>query len=126
MIDDKKVTGISSDLHSILYSNRAFANISMKKWADAEKDCSAALTLKEQNAKARYRRATARYELGNAEGALEDVNAVLEELIEAKNRTDALELKKRIEEKLNQSIPNKATKPDSPKVEKPKEVVPKE
>jgi tetratricopeptide (TPR) repeat protein len=120
MIDEGKVTGVSSDLHSILYSNRAFANINLKKWAEAESDCSAALAIKEQNTKAKYRRAMARFELDNVEAALEDVDAVLDELMDAKNRSDALELKERIQAKLK--VQKGATKQDSPKSQKPKEI----
>merc|ERR1719183_2368953 len=43
LIDTKKVKDVTADLHAILHSNRAFAYIKMKKWAEAEGDCSASL-----------------------------------------------------------------------------------
>ena len=57
-----------------------------------------ALSINEQNTKAKYRRAMARFELDKAGEALQDIEGVLKELVnDDKNKTDALDLKKRIE-----------------------------
>merc|ERR1712003_511303 len=43
-----------------LYSNRAFANLKLSRWEEAESDCSSSLALSPNGAKALYRRAQAR------------------------------------------------------------------
>merc|ERR1712232_817262 len=61
LVESKRVTDVPSDLQSILHSNRAFAYIKLKKWVEAEEDCSAALALNAKNTKAKYRRSMARF-----------------------------------------------------------------
>ena len=80
LMESKKPADVPVDLQSILRSNRAFAYVKLGQWADAETDCSAALTLNGKNTKAKYRRAMARFELGKDEAALQDVEEVLKEL----------------------------------------------
>jgi len=99
-------------LHSILHSNRAFAYIKLKKFAEAETDCSAALAIKAGFTKAQYRRAMARFELGKYEEALKDVDTVVKELPDPKSKAEAADLKKRIEEKLKKDSPKAVAKPD--------------
>merc|ERR1712146_843453 len=64
----------------------------------------------------------ARFELGRAEEALDDVNFVLKELKDAKSQKEASDLKHRIEDKLQQLDAAKGTA----KVQRPAEDVPKE
>ena len=45
LITAGQVSGVPNDLHSILYSNRASAKITLESWADVEEDCSTALSL---------------------------------------------------------------------------------
>merc|ERR1719201_1833351 len=111
LIEMKKVSDVPSDLHSVLHSNRAFAHVKLKKWAEAEEDCSAALALKADNAKAKYRRAMARFELGKYETAKKDVEDVLTLLPDPKSKAEAAELKQRIEEKLRPASPKAVSKP---------------
>jgi tetratricopeptide (TPR) repeat protein len=110
LIEMKKVSDVPSDLHSILHSNRAFAYVKLKKWAEAEEDCSAALAVKSDNTKAKYRRAMARFELGKYETAKKDVDDVLTLLPDPKSKAEAGELKQRIEEKLKPASPKADTK----------------
>ncbi|CAE8630348.1 unnamed protein product, partial [Polarella glacialis] len=72
-----RVAGVTTDVLSALYSNRAFARMRLKRWPGVEKDCCDALRLNATNAKALYRRALARLELGRPAEALEDVDLVL-------------------------------------------------
>jgi tetratricopeptide (TPR) repeat protein len=99
-VENAKVAGISEQLHSILYSNRAFAHIKLRNFEAAESDCSSALAVNCSNRKARYRRAQARFGLGLAHDALEDVHEVLRELTDVQSRAEAEELKRQILEKL--------------------------
>lgn len=91
-----RVEGVPPDAHSILHSNRAFAYIRLRRWAEAAEDGSAALALNSQNRKARYRRALALVELGRLEAALEDAEHVLREVSEPSSQREASELKQRI------------------------------
>jgi tetratricopeptide (TPR) repeat protein len=62
-----------------LYSNRAFANLKLSRWEDAESDCSSSLALCPTGTKALYRRAQARIELGRHALALEDLESALQQ-----------------------------------------------
>jgi len=64
------------DQHSILYSNRALAHLKLNLYDEAARDCTAALELNTMNVKANFRRADARFRLGNYAGALEDCEAL--------------------------------------------------
>ncbi|CAK0812947.1 unnamed protein product, partial [Prorocentrum cordatum] len=92
------------DLRSILRSNRAFALLRLERWAEAEADCSKALGFNAKNVKAHYRRAMARLELGMAEGAMQDVDRVLEEMPSRQSNAEAVveavDLRRKIREKL--------------------------
>ena len=85
-----------SQLRSILHSNRAFAYVKLKKWAEAEADCSAALALNKGNTKARYRRSMAYVELGRHSEALQDVDQVVKEMPDPNNNKEAMDLRERI------------------------------
>merc|ERR1712086_271781 len=65
-------------LLAVLYSNRALVYIKMKKWVEAETDCTSALFINSSNTKAKHRRAIARMEMGQCEAALGDVEVVLQ------------------------------------------------
>merc|ERR1719162_170926 len=77
------------------------------------------MALKPDNTKAKYRRAMARVEIGKDQGALEDVDQVLAALPDPKSKTEAAELKLRIEAKLKKDAPKETAtapaKPASPK-----------
>eukprot|EP00927_Polykrikos_kofoidii_P000032 TRINITY_DN10015_c0_g1_i12.p1 TRINITY_DN10015_c0_g1~~TRINITY_DN10015_c0_g1_i12.p1 ORF type:complete len:1536 (+),score=338.32 TRINITY_DN10015_c0_g1_i12:699-5306(+) len=107
LLKSKRVVDVPADLFSVLYSNRAFAYLKLKQYADVEKDCDAALALNENNTKAIFRRSVARFELGQDEDALQDVERVLAELPDPRSNKEAVELKGRITERLKQ----KALKP---------------
>ena len=89
-------------LRSYLYSSRAFALLRLERWAEAEADCSKALGLNGDYVKARYCRAMTRLELGMAEGALRDVDRVLEEF---PNSAEVAELRRKIQERLYRASP---------------------
>lgn len=57
--------------------NRAMAYIKLEKYADAERDCTTALSLSPNNVKALYRRATAKVGADKLQEALQDYEAVL-------------------------------------------------
>ncbi|CAE7232606.1 OGFOD2 [Symbiodinium natans] len=90
-----KVTGVTAALRGILRSNRAFARIKLRQWAEAESDCSEALSLNASNAKALYRRAMARKELGKYDAALADVDTLLP-LLDQSNSKDAQSLREEL------------------------------
>jgi len=93
----QQVKSVPDTQHSMLYSNRALAQIKLQRWVEAEEDCTQALTLSPDNVKAQWRRATARKELGRASEALEDVEKVLKELPkDAAARADAEELQRQL------------------------------
>eukprot|EP00929_Paragymnodinium_shiwhaense_P099033 TRINITY_DN605_c0_g1_i1.p1 TRINITY_DN605_c0_g1~~TRINITY_DN605_c0_g1_i1.p1 ORF type:complete len:2835 (-),score=990.43 TRINITY_DN605_c0_g1_i1:163-8667(-) len=96
VVDNNKVAGLPIDLHSVLHSNRAFVYVKQKKWQEAEVDCTAAIALNEQNTKARYRRAMARFELKQYSNALADIQAVIKELPDPKSQKEATELEAKI------------------------------
>uniref|UniRef100_A0A7S0NNH2 RNA polymerase II-associated protein 3 n=1 Tax=Calcidiscus leptoporus TaxID=127549 RepID=A0A7S0NNH2_9EUKA len=68
---------------AVLYANRALALLRVRLPASAEEDCSAALEIDLQHVKALLRRAQARIELSNYDGALEDLEGAL--LLEPRN-----------------------------------------
>ncbi|CAE7212508.1 SPAG1, partial [Symbiodinium microadriaticum] len=105
------VTGVTATLRAILHSNRAFARLKMRQWADAEVDCSQALACNASNPKALYRRAMARKELQKYEAALADVEALLPMLDQAPSK-DALDLR---EELLRLTAPRKEVPKAAPK-----------
>jgi len=110
LLECKKVAGVSSEMHSILHSNRAFAYLKKEKWPEAEQDCSTALSLNAKNTKARYRRAMASFELGKLQAALEDTEQVIKDLPDPNSHKDAAELKARI---LKDERMTKKTSPSS-------------
>lgn len=62
----------------LLWNNRAACLLQLEKFAHAEADCSLALAVDGNNAKARYRRAQAHVGLGNLTEAFQDVRLVLQ------------------------------------------------
>lgn len=57
---------------AVAFANRAMAYLKIRRFQEAEDDCTEALNLDDRYIKAYSRRATARKELGKAKGALED------------------------------------------------------
>lgn len=83
-----------------VHTNRAAAYLKLKRWEDAETDCSAALALDANNWKARMRRAAARLEQGSEasiRGALPDADSALNTKPDS---NDLLSLRKRCEKAL--------------------------
>ncbi|XP_078438394.1 tetratricopeptide repeat (TPR)-like superfamily protein isoform X2 [Wolffia australiana] len=58
--------------NSVAYANRAMSYIKLKRYEEAEADCTEALNLDDRYVKAYSRRATARKELGKLKSSLED------------------------------------------------------
>lgn len=94
-----KVREVPGDLRCALHTNRALARLKLQRFADAEHDCSTVLEEKPENGKARYRRATARFEQGKLVPALEDAKKALLSL-PTDSRGEAQEMKAQIEEHL--------------------------
>ena len=66
----------TSPLCSTLYGNRSLCNLRLRRWDAAEKDATSAIGLNRTNAKAFYRRALARKQLGNLDEAKSDLDTV--------------------------------------------------
>ncbi|XP_022745725.1 RNA polymerase II-associated protein 3 isoform X2 [Durio zibethinus] len=62
---------------AVAYANRAMAYLKIKKFQEAEDDCTEALNLDDRYIKAYSRRATARKELGKLKESMEDVEFAL-------------------------------------------------
>ncbi|XVF05946.1 hypothetical protein REPUB_Repub06bG0005400 [Reevesia pubescens] len=62
---------------AVAYANRAMAYLKMKKFQEAEDDCTEALNLDDRYIKAYSRRATARKELGKLKESIEDAEFAL-------------------------------------------------
>ncbi|KAK8946337.1 hypothetical protein KSP39_PZI007219 [Platanthera zijinensis] len=62
---------------SVAFANRAMAYLKLKKFEEAENDCTYALNLDDRYVKAYSRRATSRKELMKFEGAMEDADFAL-------------------------------------------------
>jgi len=119
-IEDVFPSGSSStEFRSILHANRAFAYNKLKQWSDADRDCSAALILNPKNIKAMWRRAVARSELDNLQGALADVDAVLAAKPDDKEATA-------LRARLLQRMPTKAPQTTSPTAASSKPSSPKD
>ncbi|PIK43964.1 putative RNA polymerase II-associated protein 3 [Apostichopus japonicus] len=85
--------GIDADpSNAILPANRAMALIKLKRFSEAEKDCSASIHLDFTYVKAYARRGTARIELGKLEDARKDFQQVLN--IEPSNKQAVAEIKR--------------------------------
>ncbi|KAM6909719.1 sperm-associated antigen 1-like [Xenentodon cancila] len=89
------------------YNNRAQAQINLKHWHKAMRDCQQVLELEPGNKKARLRRATVYDHLGNFKLASEDLRTVLQE--EPLN-TAATQLLCKIEKKMSKSQPEQQRK----------------
>ncbi|KAK9512154.1 hypothetical protein O3M35_000638 [Rhynocoris fuscipes] len=70
---------------AIYYGNRSYCFMQLKKWEDAENDCTRSLELKSDYVKVALRRANIRKIRGNLPGAAKDYNLVL--ILEPKNST---------------------------------------
>ncbi|XP_027934386.1 RNA polymerase II-associated protein 3 isoform X1 [Vigna unguiculata] len=62
---------------AVAYANRAMANIKLRRFQEAEDDCTEALDLDDRYIKAYSRRATARKELGKIKESMEDAEFAL-------------------------------------------------
>ncbi|CAI9103531.1 OLC1v1002031C1 [Oldenlandia corymbosa var. corymbosa] len=92
---------------AVAYANRAMAYIKLRRFQEAESDCSEALNLDDQYTKAYSRRSTARKELGKLKESLEDVDFAL------KLEPQSQELKKQYTEVktlLEKDVVNKLSK----------------
>lgn len=67
------------DAFTGLFSNLGFAHLKLKQFADCDYCCSQAILLDAENAKARFRRATARYEMDLYKEAMTDLKTVVRE-----------------------------------------------
>lgn len=98
---DAYSTAIAIDGSSAFYySNRANAYAKLKRFAESERDCSAALQKRPSLGKALFRRATARLELGKHQEAFDDASAALE--IDGGTSKELVALHKRAFEKLRE------------------------
>lgn len=88
--------GIQQDPHSstahVLYANRAMCYIKQKKWETAEKDATTCLLMNTGYAKAYFRRAIARKNLGKLREARTDLEAVLALIPSDASATSEMEL----------------------------------
>jgi tetratricopeptide (TPR) repeat protein len=57
----------------VAFSNRAMAQLKLKRFAEAEADCGAALRIEPTHIKSLQRRASARIALGKARAAVQDL-----------------------------------------------------
>ena len=97
-----QVAGVPRETWSILQANRPLAEIKLQEWAEAESDCSEAISFNGQNVRAQHRRAMAHYEMElgyMVEGALQDVEHILRALPGDWRAGEAAELKREIEAK---------------------------
>ncbi|XP_065830347.1 RNA polymerase II-associated protein 3-like isoform X2 [Oscarella lobularis] len=85
--------GLTADnCNVLLYANRAMAYIKLKRYVEAEVDCSTAIDLDPTYVKPFARRASARLALGNKDGAKQDFREVLK--LDPDNKLAKAELKK--------------------------------
>ncbi|KAL0918968.1 hypothetical protein M5K25_011022 [Dendrobium thyrsiflorum] len=90
---------------SVAFANRAMAYLKVKKFVEAENDCTDALSLDDRYVKAYSRRFTARKELGKLEEAMEDADfAVRLEPNNPEIRKQFGEIKAMLERKLIQNV----------------------
>ncbi|KAM3873486.1 sperm-associated antigen 1 [Diretmus argenteus] len=89
------------------YNNRAQAEIKLKHWNKAMKDCQTVLELEPDNMKALLRRATVHKHMGNLQMADDDLRAVLRQ--EPQNAT-ATKLLVEIDKKIRECQPEKQGK----------------
>lgn len=101
---------LAAEPSALLYANRALALLKLHRPRAAERDCSLALTINPDSAKALRARGKARKELGKWEAALKDLSAAqqidfdentvddLKELSELRLSHEKEEAQKRIEE----------------------------
>nr|XP_046256635.1 sperm-associated antigen 1 isoform X2 [Scatophagus argus] len=89
------------------YNNRAQAEINLKHWHNAMRDCQRVLELETGNMKALLRRATVHYHMGNFQLAAEDLRTVLRE--EPQNGA-ANQLLFKAEKKMRECQPEKQLK----------------
>ena len=93
------------DLTSVLYANRAFANIRLRRWSDCVFDCTRALSIDPTSQKAKYRRALARFHLGHHEQAYQDLMQFFNTLSSDVCHTDAVELMIQIAQQMPELTP---------------------
>ncbi|XP_069001507.1 sperm-associated antigen 1-like [Embiotoca jacksoni] len=91
----------------VAYNNRAQAEIHLKRWPDAMRDCQRVLELEPDNMKALLRRATVYNHMGDFQMAAEDVRRVL---LEEPQNTAATQLLSQIEKKMKECQPEQQRK----------------
>ncbi len=74
---------MATDLKLVLYSNRAQCYINLKRYKEAETDCTMALGMVPDHAKSLHRRGVARYYLKDLREARKDLERALELSIDA-------------------------------------------
>ncbi|KAF7650883.1 hypothetical protein LDENG_00119280 [Lucifuga dentata] len=89
------------------YNNRAQAQINVKHWHNAKKDCQRVLKLEPGNLKALLRRATVLKNLGNFQMAAEDLRVVLSE---EPHNSAVSKLLVEVEKKMRESRPQQQSK----------------
>ncbi|KAG0476681.1 hypothetical protein HPP92_013522 [Vanilla planifolia] len=95
---------------SVAFANRAMAYLKVKKFEEAERDCTEALDLDDRYVKAYSRRVTARKELGKLKEAMEDADfAVRLEPNNAEIRKQYSEIKSLLERKFAQNASSENT-----------------
>ncbi|XP_028554205.1 RNA polymerase II-associated protein 3 isoform X2 [Dendrobium catenatum] len=110
---------------SVAFANRAMAYLKVKKFVEAENDCTDALSLDDRYVKAYSRRLTARKELGKLEEAMEDADfAVRLEPNNPEIRKQFGEIKAMLERKLIQNVSAEKNSSAASKVSKAKGVYP--
>jgi len=91
-------------------ANRAMASLKVKKWSEAEEDCTRALKHDHQYQKALFRRAQARDQLGKLDGAEMDYQAVLK--LEPANKAAKKQLAM-LRERLHQNVKFTLDRPEN-------------
>ena len=77
-IDSYNACAVLQPRDPLPLSNRAQCHLKLRRFAEAVSDCDAALALDASHVKSRFRRATARKELGQTAAAIDDLQRVLQ------------------------------------------------
>jgi len=93
LVQSEQVVDVPAELHSTLYSHRAWAFTEMEKWPEAEKDGTAAVALNSGNTFGRHSRAAAYVEMERYSEALDDIDQVLKETTDPTLKKDAMALR---------------------------------
>jgi tetratricopeptide (TPR) repeat protein len=75
----QKLEGVPLRLQSVLHSNKAFAELKLQHWSQAEVDCMTALDIDQTNRKARFRLAQALFKQDKHEAASRELTCFINE-----------------------------------------------